>query len=145
MFSHFLKPVVAASLTLSVCAGAAQAATAYTCKITKKSDHSMVPEVLFIGHPDGAKTAQVSDPVVYHFNDNKPVAAKVTRLNDAKATFKWRVKGPTTTSLKPVTIRYTADVDRKTGAIYVAARVTEFRGQLSGRGTCEIKKVKGSS
>ncbi|KNG95356.1 hypothetical protein [Pseudaestuariivita atlantica] len=123
----------------------AQVATAYTCTIQKKQDIDLVPEILFIGHRSGDKTAIVSDPIVLHFNDDQPMEAKAVRVNSEKAVFRWTVRGPRTTDHRTVRLRYEVDINRKTGAIFLAARVTELRGQLSGRGTCEIKQIKTDS
>ncbi|MGR3502908.1 hypothetical protein [Pseudaestuariivita sp.] len=132
--------LILAVMSVMAAAPAAHATTtAYTCKI-KPISANWIPEVLFVGHKTGSKTAVASDPIILHYNDRKPMEVRVGRDRGNDVTFVW------THSMRAMQghnlrVTYRTTITRGTGD--VAMRVSFAGGgrSYSSRGTCEIKEV----
>ncbi len=76
----FLSSVPALSLTLE-------------CKITKSSaGGGYITDIYYFDYDEANGKALVSDALIYHFNDEQPLVAKVSEDTARKLVFSWNVQ-----------------------------------------------------
>lgn len=124
------------ALSFTLLAGTAQAADQYVCKITNGGPTGWLPDVLFIGHDRKTDNVVVSDPIILHFNDKKPIKGVVDTDNKVRTTFRWKVRARSETS-QHATLRYSATYQKASGKVTMAMYPSGYENKIFGDGTCK--------
>ena len=133
--SHWLL----ASLFLCVAAtlpNGAAAKTTYTCFLQPVAGAGWIPGVLFIGVDPARDRVVVSDPIVLHFNDRKPVDGRIAVDTDKRITFAWdyRAKDKDGNRAK---LTYQATWNKSSQEMRILAAAAGRPNQFQGKGRCK--------
>lgn len=113
----------------------------YQCQIDTRSGKGWIPEVVIVAHDPAAKTVLVSDPIIFEFNDRKPLEAKVTVQNDRRLSFTWRFerfRAPTGQFVSSFVYRGTYVKARN--RMVVSAKPLGYVDNLRGEGPCQVSQ-----
>ncbi|MFZ7093414.1 hypothetical protein [Primorskyibacter sp. 2E233] len=113
----------------------------YECKIDASAGQGWLPEVLFIGHDQVDDSVVVSDPIILHYNDRKPINGRVKTDNNKRTTFAWTVKIKDRSNHR-ATINYTATYLKATGVLSMSGLPLGYTNIFTGKGKCEVKPLK---
>lgn len=83
----------------------------------------------------------VSDPVILHFNDRKPLAGRVAVDNKARITFAWDVVAKDRSGQR-TTMKYRATYLKASGKLSISAKPLGYENNFVGGGRCEKKPIK---
>lgn len=119
-------------------ATSAQAVTVYECNLKSKSGTWISPQIV-IGHDRAKGKAFVHDPVIYYFNDKKPIDAKIEVENSKRIDFSWTVKG-TKASDGQLALRmeYKGIYLKKPKKFVLTASPAGYGNSFRGEGKCKI-------
>ncbi|WP_121631868.1 hypothetical protein [Tropicibacter alexandrii] len=136
-----LLKFAALGLMASACSAMA-ATTTYQCKTAPAySNLAWVPEVLFIAHEDGTKTATISDPIILYFNDRQPMSGKLAVDNARRITFAWTVVTRSATNQR-AKMRYRATIQKSSGQLDISAQPLGYANSYIAQGTCQRGQLK---
>ncbi|MFV2052205.1 hypothetical protein [Aliiroseovarius sp. YM-037] len=105
----------------------------YECELRDGNSGGWVPtEIHFLLNGDGS--AVVADPVSYHFTE-APVQTRYSQTRGGKIRVNWAINTQDVTAQR-ARMRYRAEIDSSSLAIYIRADPADYRANLSGRGNC---------
>lgn len=135
-----MKKFILTTTFLLLQAQAAAAATfEYDCEVKPNSGAAWIPDVVHIVHDENSGDVLVSDPIIYHFNEQRPVPAKIATNNSKRTTFVWKVKGIENSSGQYVTsFHFRASYYKQNGKIVVTSRPDGYNDNFKGSGRCKV-------
>lgn len=132
-FSRFL-PVVAAFFISTVPA----LALTLECKITKSSaGGGYITDIYYFDYDEAKGKALVADGLIYYYNKDQPIAAKVPEDSNKKLVFTWAVKITTNTG-QTANMQFRASYFKGDKTILVrAVPGGDYSNNFESRGKCK--------
>lgn len=106
----------------------------YLCDVNNKGQRGFItPEMAIYGIGTGKVT--VLDPLIYHYNDKKPIQARLASSVGDTVTLTWMVTHMT--SGGALRVRHKAVLNTKTGKLSREAKLARHNQRSFGRGSCK--------
>ncbi|MCK0150894.1 hypothetical protein MWU54_12715 [Marivita sp. S6314] len=117
-------------------AGSAAAQVTYTCELTSPQRKAWIPDILFIGHDAEKGRVVISDPIVLHFNDRRPIEGRVSIDNAKRITFAWNYTA-TDSKGKRAKMLFRATWLKADQEMRITAMPAGYHTGFNGVGTCD--------
>lgn len=133
-----MKHLFLATLLFILPSFAAASPIMYECDMTDKRQKLdwVADKIVIVVNDDGSVI--VVDDVILHFNDNKPMQARVGSKTKNKLKLRWAIKNARDSQNVLVQFNYSSNLNLKTLKIVVYADPASFSQRWSGRGSCKI-------
>ena len=111
----------------------------YDCQIKERGQSGWIPKVVVIAHDQKSGEILVSDPIIFHFNDKQPVAAKIAVENAKRTTFSWSLKGVKNRAGQYAPhFSFRATYLKAKNSMLLTSSPSGFSNSFSGTGPCRV-------
>ena len=115
------------------------ATTIYECQIKKARSGDWIPETLFLAHDTTTGEVLVSDPIIFYYNEERPLPAEMEVENAKRTTFRWRLQQVVNRSgQRAVDFRFRATFFTRNNSIVVTSQPAGFSNTFRGKGACTL-------
>ena len=113
----------------------------YKCTILN-ADGSWIPETLQLSHDIETGDILVIDPIINHFNDQKPLSASVSVDNSKRTSYGWTLRGVKNASgqYAPAFV-FRATIMKADGRLRMTSQPQRYVDTFTGSGRC-LKTVR---
>jgi hypothetical protein len=119
---------------------AAAKTTIYECNIKPERKTAWIPEIVRVMHDESNGEAFVIDPIIYHFNEKRPVPATIAVNNAKRTTYVWVVKGIKNSFGQYVTtFRFRGTYLKPSRTMVMTSSPDGYDDKFKGRGKCTVK------
>ena len=135
-FMTFMTAFLALAAT-----GATAETNIYKCTILN-ADGSWIPETLQLSHDIDTGEVLVIDPLINHFNEQKPLSAAVSVENSKRTSYGWTLRSVrNSTGQYASAFSYRATIMKADGKLRISAKPQRYANRFTGSGRC-IKSVR---
>lgn len=132
-----MKSIILAALSSVALALPAAAATHYECKLREAGNSNWIPPDLYVIHDESAGTAEVHDGIIYHYNNEKPLPARVDTNNTQRVTFVWDLRTQDRRA-QNANMQYRATYVKGRKRMNIVAVPGGYSNGFQGYGTCTL-------
>lgn len=134
-----MKKLILTSFLLLQAQAAAAATSVYDCEVKPNGNDAWIPAAVHIEHDENSGDVLVADPIIYHFNERRPVPAKVATNNSKRTTFVWKIKGvKNKTGQRTPAFHFRATYYKQKGTFVVTSRADGYTDKFRGSGRCKV-------
>lgn len=110
----------------------------YVCDIALGGPTTWLPEKVIVSHEAGETTAFVADPIIYYFNKEQPIEARVGTDNAKRLSVAWDVKVKDKAG-DQAKMNFSMTIRKAEMRASITSRVDAFDYAESAGGTCKVK------